>query len=111
MFQELIPEFFCLGEFLVNREGLDLGIRQAGDKVGSVRLPTWTPANNPRLFTLIHRQALEALTVTQNLHSWVDLIFGFKQTGKPALDAINVFHPAVQSFLFLIYVLFIDVFG
>ncbi|CAI4228779.1 unnamed protein product [Auanema sp. JU1783] len=93
-FKELIPEFFCLPEFLYNRENLRLGVRQAGEEVGDVRLPRWTPEGNARLFILIHRQALESQYVTQNLHSWIDLIFGFKQTGKAALEALNVFHPA-----------------
>ena len=45
----------------------------------SVKLPVWVPNNDARLFMLIHRQALEALTVTANLNYWVDLIFGFRQ--------------------------------
>ena len=30
--------------------------------------------------------------VTQNLHYWIDLVFGFKQRGEAALEATNVFH-------------------
>ncbi|XP_076817532.1 lysosomal-trafficking regulator-like isoform X1 [Clavelina lepadiformis] len=91
--KELIPEFFFLPEFLCNLEGFDFGLRQCGLRVHHVTLPLWC-REDPRLFVLIHRQALESDYVTAHLHHWIDLVFGFKQTGQAALDAINVFHPA-----------------
>ncbi len=30
--------------------------------------------------------------MSNHLHEWIDLIFGFKQKGKAAIDAINVFY-------------------
>ena len=39
-----------------------------------------------------HTQALESDYVTAHLHEWIDLIFGYKQTGDEALKAHNVFH-------------------
>ncbi|XP_048843336.1 lysosomal-trafficking regulator-like isoform X2 [Brienomyrus brachyistius] len=91
--KELIPEFFYLPEFLVNREGFDFGVRQNSERVNHVNLPPWA-RNDPRLFVLIHRQALESDQVSQTLCQWIDLVFGFKQKGKAAVQAVNVFHPA-----------------
>ncbi|XP_015795152.2 lysosomal-trafficking regulator isoform X2 [Tetranychus urticae] len=92
-FKELIPEFFTLPEFLLNQEKFNFGIRQNGEVVDDVKLPTWC-RGDARLFILIHRQALESDYITQNLHDWIDLVFGYKQTGRAAVEAINCFHPA-----------------
>ncbi|GLH06434.1 Neurobeachin [Gryllus bimaculatus] len=91
--KELIPEFFFLSEFLLNSEGFNFGIRQNGERVHHVSLPPWCDGD-PRRFILVHRQALESDFVRENLPHWIDLVFGYKQTGKMAVDAINVFHPA-----------------
>lgn len=34
--------------------------------------------------------------MSQTLCQWIDLVFGLKQKGKAAVQAINVFHPAVR---------------
>ncbi|KAL4238058.1 hypothetical protein ACF0H5_002769 [Mactra antiquata] len=91
--KELIPEFFSSHEFLINNEGFEFGQRQSGEIVNNVVLPPWCD-NNPRLFMLIHRQALESDYVSENISGWIDLVFGFKQRGEAAVRAINVFHPA-----------------
>ena len=92
-YKELIPEFFFLHEFLTNSQGFNFGLRQNGEAIDNVALPPWSKSN-PRLFILTMRQALESNHVTCNLNYWIDLIFGYKQSGKPALDAINLYHPA-----------------
>ncbi|XP_046739126.1 lysosomal-trafficking regulator isoform X2 [Diprion similis] len=91
--KELIPEFFYLPEFLLNSEGFNFGVRQNGYTVSDVELPPWC-GGDARLFILAHRAALEAELVREVLPFWIDLVFGFRQTGRPAVEAINVFHPA-----------------
>ncbi len=89
--RELIPEFYYLPDFLMNVSRFDFGVRQDGERVNDVVLPPW--ARTPADFIAIHRQALESQIVSASLHKWVDLIFGFRQTGKAAVAACNVFHP------------------
>ena len=43
-------------------------------------------------FIRINRLALESEYVSQHLHSWIDLIFGYKQRGPDAIKANNLFH-------------------
>lgn len=78
--------------------GFDFGVTQGGIRVNDVILPPWCK-QDARLFILIHRQALESEIVSNNLHGWIDLIFGCKQTGEAAVNAINVFHPSVCNIL------------
>uniref|UniRef100_A0A8C4ZMQ7 WD repeat and FYVE domain containing 3 n=1 Tax=Gadus morhua TaxID=8049 RepID=A0A8C4ZMQ7_GADMO len=89
--KELIPEFFYLPEFMLNSNNFDLGAKQNGTKLGDVILPPWAKGD-PREFIRVHRQALECDYVSAHLHEWIDLIFGFKQQGPPAVEAVNVFH-------------------
>ncbi len=35
---------------------------------------------------------MECDYVSAHLHEWIDLIFGYKQQGPPAVEAVNVFH-------------------
>ncbi|KAK8541511.1 hypothetical protein V6N12_014145 [Hibiscus sabdariffa] len=89
--KELIPEFFYMPEFLENSFSLDLGVKQSGEKVGDVHLPLWAKGS-AREFIRMHREALESNFVSENLHNWIDLIFGYKQRGKAAEKAANVFY-------------------
>ena len=89
--KELIPEFFYFPEFLTNANGFDFGkLQQSKKRVDDVRLPKW--AHNAHDFVRKHRLALESEHVSANLHHWIDLIFGHKQKGKAAVDALNVFY-------------------
>uniref|UniRef100_A0A8D3CFY5 Neutral sphingomyelinase (N-SMase) activation associated factor n=1 Tax=Scophthalmus maximus TaxID=52904 RepID=A0A8D3CFY5_SCOMX len=78
-FKELIPEFYGNDfSFLENKMSLDLGRRQNGSLV---------------IHLMLHRTALESQYVSEHLHEWIDLVFGFKQRGSEAVAAHNVFHP------------------
>ncbi|CAI5714606.1 unnamed protein product [Peronospora effusa] len=89
--KELTPEFFTSdGTFLRNRNGYALGKRHDQKAVEDVQLPKW--ATTPEEFVRIHRAALESEYVSSHLHSWIDLIFGYKQRGRASLQANNVFY-------------------
>uniref|UniRef100_A0A8D3CP88 Neutral sphingomyelinase (N-SMase) activation associated factor n=1 Tax=Scophthalmus maximus TaxID=52904 RepID=A0A8D3CP88_SCOMX len=78
-FKELIPEFYGNDfSFLENKMSLDLGRRQNGSLV---------------IHLMLHRTALESQYVSEHLHEWIDLVFGFKQRGSEAVAAHNVTLP------------------
>ncbi|XP_051137581.1 BEACH domain-containing protein C2-like isoform X2 [Andrographis paniculata] len=87
--KELVPELFYLPEVLTNENSIDFGTTQLGEKLDSVRLPPW--AESPVDFVHKHQMALESEHVSKHLHEWIDLIFGYKQRGKEAVLASNVF--------------------
>jgi len=89
--KELIPEFFFLPEFLENRNRINFGQMDSGHVVDEIILPPW--ANGSAIeFVRKHREALESEYVSQNLHHWIDLIFGYKQRGDRSVDSLNVFY-------------------
>jgi factor associated with neutral sphingomyelinase activation len=90
--KELIPEFYCLhSDFLINSEKLQLGVTPDGDVIDDVVLPQWATSGTD--FTHKMRMALESEYVSSNLHHWIDLIFGYKQSGEQAVLSDNVFYP------------------
>lgn len=68
-----------------------LGCKQNGVQLNDVVLPPWAK-DDPHEFIRVHRAALESEYVSQHLHEWIDLIFGYKQLGQPAVQACNLFH-------------------
>lgn len=88
--RELTPEFFSFPDFLRNSNNFDLGCTQNGEQVGDVILPNWAKGDANE-FIRVHREALECKYVSENLHNWIDLIFGYKQKGPAAVSAQNLF--------------------
>ncbi|RLN92747.1 hypothetical protein DYB28_012228, partial [Aphanomyces astaci] len=93
--KELIPAFYDTDsphvcEWLQNTRNLDLGTTQTLARVGDVDLPPW--ADSAHDFVEKHREALECDYVSEHLHEWIDLIFGYKQQGAEAVAANNLFY-------------------
>ncbi|CAE8611218.1 unnamed protein product, partial [Polarella glacialis] len=89
---ELVPEFFVLpGDWLEN----SLGIVTAEGPLVDVQLPRW--ASSASDFICKMRAALESEHVSRHLPAWIDLIFGFKQSGEAAVKANNLFHPVCYT--------------
>lgn len=89
--KELVPEMYYLPELYYNVNRLALGMRQDETELHHVRLPPWARGSAWR-FVCTLRQALESSSVSRELPSWIDLIFGHKQVGEAAVAALNVFY-------------------
>jgi hypothetical protein len=73
--------FFCV--YVISRHNKE--------PVTNVILPPWAKRSS-EVFLETMRAALESDYVSQNLHQWIDLIFGYKQRGEVAKAADNVFY-------------------
>ncbi|KAK8866730.1 hypothetical protein M9Y10_009698 [Tritrichomonas musculus] len=87
---ELIPEFFTTPEALVNN---DHDIVVENDSFKKAILPNWVIDQSPADFIKKHRLALESAYVSSHLNEWIDLIFGFAQTGREAINRLNTYPP------------------
>ncbi|OHT13038.1 hypothetical protein TRFO_03452 [Tritrichomonas foetus] len=85
-FRELIPEFFFCSDFLKNVDKFAFG-----GGIDNVELPVWSTSAIDFIYK--NRCALESEYASLHLNEWIDLIWGFKQTGQAAEDSDNVFDP------------------
>ena len=98
---ELIPEFYEDNiEFLCNFKNIKFENNTKNENIENVILPKW--ALNPKDFLDKMKQALESDYVNNNLNSWIDLIFGYKQKGEEAIKSFN------RKFCFFYFIIFIN---
>lgn len=90
IFRELIPEFFFCPEFLINKDNIPFE-----SDINNVELPPY--AKSAPHFIYLNRQALESDYVSSHINEWIDLIWGYKQTGQNAIDNDNAFDPLLYS--------------
>ena len=90
--KELIPEFYCFPSMFENVNHLQLRERSDGQSLNTVTLPKW--AKNAEHFVWVMRTAFDD---EEHLNEWIDLIFGYKQRGEAAVNAVNIFHPLAYS--------------
>ena len=89
-FKECIPEMYYMEDMYLNRNALDLG-KVKDCQISDVALPPWAKGSVEK-FVSTRRAALESDYVSEHLHEWIDLIFGYKQRGQEAVESHNVFY-------------------
>ncbi|CEF68406.1 BEACH domain and WD40 repeat and WD40/YVTN repeat-like-containing domain and WD40-repeat-containing domain-containing protein [Strongyloides ratti] len=75
---ECIPEFYSDPKIFCSIH----------EDMNNLELPYWTKTEEQ--FIKWHKDMLESEEVSENLHKWIDLTFGYLLTGQNAVDALNV---------------------
>ena len=96
-YQELIPDVFNLPELFINTNKFNFGVTTENVKVDNVLLPNWA-LNSPRFFSKMLKKSLETEIVSLHINHWIDLIFGYKQTGSNAVESFNILREICSHF-------------
>lgn len=92
-FREFTPEFYQTETFLLNSNDLPLGKYNETDTIDDVGLPNW--AKSPADFINRQRNVLESERVSNTINHWIDMLWGVKQRGPAASDAMNTYDPQI----------------
>lgn len=93
--KELIPEVFFNPFVFSSYGGTCFGQTSDGNFIVDVMKPNWAYSNWD--FIIKNRNSLESTSVSKEINNWIDLIFGFKQSGKYAEASFNVFTSATYK--------------
>ena len=88
--RELIPEIYSIPEIYYNINNFNMGIRRNKTKVNDVECPPFTGNDSYKLISYLNL-AFESDIVSSTIGGWIDLVFGYKQRGKEALNSNNVY--------------------
>ena len=88
--RELIPEIYSIPEIYHNINNFDMGMRRNKTKVIDVECPVWS-GNDPYKLISYLNLAFESDIVSSTIGGWIDLVFGYKQRGKEAINSNNVY--------------------
>lgn len=88
-YKELIPELFYQPWCLYSYSSQIYGKTQTNQEIIHLQVPNCAVSNWD--FIKKHRILLDSPAISQNLHAWIDLIFGCKQQGEKALQHCNIF--------------------
>ncbi|TVU21077.1 hypothetical protein EJB05_30691, partial [Eragrostis curvula] len=78
---ECIPEFYIDPRIFISLHS----------EMSNLALPSWAKCAED--FICLHRDALESDRVSQQLHHWIDITFGYKLAGEASVEAKNVMLP------------------
>jgi hypothetical protein len=85
---ELVPECYFSAEVFQNINAVVFPAGRTGERIGDMVLLLWATSHRDCVRQL--RAAIESPSVSEQLHEYIDLVWGYRRRGQPALDCLRV---------------------